>query len=279
MDTTVRVWNAWAQYQQCVRTLRTHTKAVRDAQWSEDGQQILSSSYDRTAAITDVQTGQCCTVLDHPNFVSCGKFHPVMPYIVATGTNESIQVWDIRSPEVPCRTFTYKEHLGQVQDLMFSHDGQELFSCSEVVSRDSSDRSIMAWDFKTGVTLSNQIFQERYTVTRLCLHPKLNQFIAQTQGSYAAIFSTERPYKMNKNTRFEGHKTAGYNIGLSVSRDGNLVYTGCAEGKLHCYNFHNARKIRTFDCRSDVVMDAVCHPVLPSAVACATWSGNLHVFQ
>lgn len=57
MDTTVRVWNAWAQYQQCVRTLRTHTKAVRDAQWSEDGQQILSSSYDRTAAITDVQTG------------------------------------------------------------------------------------------------------------------------------------------------------------------------------------------------------------------------------
>lgn len=59
-------------------------------------------------------TGQCCTVLDHPNFVSCGKFHPVMPYIVATGTNESIQVWDIRSPEVPCRTFTYKEHLGQV---------------------------------------------------------------------------------------------------------------------------------------------------------------------
>lgn len=50
------------------------------------------------------------------------------------------------------------------------------------------------------------LFQERYTVTRLCLHPKLNQFIAQTQGSYAAIFSTERPYKMNKNTRFEGHK-------------------------------------------------------------------------
>ena len=57
MDSTVRVWNAWGQHQVCVRTLTTHTKAVRDAQWSEDGRQVLSCSYDRTAAITDVQTG------------------------------------------------------------------------------------------------------------------------------------------------------------------------------------------------------------------------------
>lgn len=56
---------------------------------------------------------------------------------------------------------------------MFSHDGQELFSCSEVVSRDSSDRSIMAWDFKTGVTLSNQIFQ----VCFLCIHKYVSGFM------------------------------------------------------------------------------------------------------
>lgn len=49
-------------------------------------------------------------------------------------------------------------------------------------------------------------FQERYTVTRLCLHPTLSQFVAQTHAGYAAVFSTQRPYKMNKNKRFEGHK-------------------------------------------------------------------------
>ena len=47
----------------------------------------------------------------------------------------------------------------QVQDLMFSHDGQELFSCGDVVTKESSDRTILAWDFRTGVVLSNQIFQ------------------------------------------------------------------------------------------------------------------------
>lgn len=60
MDTTVNVWSVWAQQQPCVRALSVHSKAVRDAVWSEDGHSILSSSYDRTAAISDVQTGILC---------------------------------------------------------------------------------------------------------------------------------------------------------------------------------------------------------------------------
>ena len=42
---------------------------------------------------------------------------------------------------------------------MFTHDGRELFSSGDVVTRESSDRTILAWDFRTGVILSNQIFQ------------------------------------------------------------------------------------------------------------------------
>ncbi|KAK7504306.1 hypothetical protein BaRGS_00004610 [Batillaria attramentaria] len=279
MDTTVRVWNAWAQQQPCVRTLSLHKKAVRDAEWSADGRSILSCSYDRTSAISDVETGQSQVQLEHSSFVSAGKFHPVSPNLLATGTSDCIQVWDTRSPEVPCRVFTYKEQFGQVQDLVFRRDGQEVFSCSDIVTRDSADRSIMAWDFRTGVILSNQIFQERYTVTRLCLHPSTPQLLAQTQAGYIALFSTNRPYKMNRNKRFEGHKMAGYSIGMSVSHDGSLVYSGCAQGKLHCYSFNTGKQIRTLDCGGDVVLDVAAHPVLPSVVACATWGGMLHLFH
>lgn len=278
MDTTVRVWNVWAQHQPCVRILTVHRKAVRDAQWSGDGRSILSCSYDRTAAITDVQTGQSPVCLEHSSFVSAGKFHPVSPHLLATGTTDCIQLWDTRNPDVPYRVFMYKGQLGQVQDLAFSADGQELFSSSDMVTRDSADRSIMAWDLRTGVILSNQIFQERYTVTRLCLHPTTPQFLAQTQAGYVAVFSTQRPYKMNRNKRFEGHKSAGYNIGMSVSRDGSLVYSGCAQGKVHCYNFQTSKRLRMLDC-GDVVLDVASHPVLPSVVAAATWGGMLHLFQ
>ncbi|KAL8611150.1 hypothetical protein ACOMHN_064440 [Nucella lapillus] len=278
MDSTVRVWNAWGQQEPCVRTLTTHTKAVRDAEWSSDGRQVLSSSYDRTAAVTDVQTGQRQVQFEHSSYVSAGRFHPVTPYLVTTGTKDCIQVWDVRDPEVPVRILTHKEQMGQVQDLMYSPDGRELFSCGDVVARESADRSIIAWDFQSGVILSNQIFQERYTVTRLCPHPSQSQFLAQTQAGYVAVFSTQRPFKMNKNKRFEGHKTASYNIGVSVSQDGSLVYSGSSDGKLYCYSFNTGKKIRTLDCR-DILLDVAAHPVLPSVVAGATWDGDIVIFQ
>ena len=49
----------------------------------------------------------------------------------------------------------------QVQDIEFLRDGSEFLSCTDMVARDSADRSIMAWDFDSGVVLSNQIYQVR----------------------------------------------------------------------------------------------------------------------
>ena len=61
-------------------------------------------------------TGQCQLQLEHSGYVSAGKFHPVTPHLVTTGTNNCIQVWDSRHPEVPIRTLTHKEELGQVSE-------------------------------------------------------------------------------------------------------------------------------------------------------------------
>ena len=47
----------------------------------------------------------------------------------------------------------------QLQDIVFMGSGREFFSCNDLVTRDSADRNIMAWDFSNGVVLSNQIYQ------------------------------------------------------------------------------------------------------------------------
>ena len=47
----------------------------------------------------------------------------------------------------------------QVQDLAFIQNGSQMLSCNDFVTRDSTDRNIMAWDFQSGVVLSNQIYQ------------------------------------------------------------------------------------------------------------------------
>ena len=52
----------------------------------------------------------------------------------------------------------------QIQDVIFSKDGSEFFSTGDLVSRDSSDRNIMAWDFDNAVVKSNQIYQVRILI-------------------------------------------------------------------------------------------------------------------
>ena len=52
----------------------------------------------------------------------------------------------------------------QIQDLVFSRDGREFFSTGDLISRDSADRNIMAWDFDNAVVKSNQIYQVQTTL-------------------------------------------------------------------------------------------------------------------
>lgn len=53
----------------------------------------------------------------------------------------------------------YIKYFFQIQDVIFNGDGKEFFSTGDLVSRDSSDRNIMAWDFDHTVVKSNQIYQ------------------------------------------------------------------------------------------------------------------------
>ncbi|KAJ8309167.1 hypothetical protein KUTeg_014041, partial [Tegillarca granosa] len=275
MDTTVKIWNIWSQLNPCLKVINVHSKAVKDAEWSICGKKILSCSYDRKAIVTDVESDKVVANFEHGSYVSCGKFHPVCPDIVLTGGNNSVQAWDCRSPHSPCREYTYKDKYGQVQDVLFSPDGQQFYSCNDLVSRDSADRNIMIWDYSTGVVLSNQVYQERYTCVKLKLHPLEGHLLAQSQGNYIALFSTNKPYKMNKSKRFEGHKLHGYKIGFDITPDGSTVYSGSSDGKIYCYNYHTGKQFRTISTSLDVCMDIDFHPVLPSTLVCCGWNGTI----
>uniref|UniRef100_A0ACB8G5L7 WD repeat-containing protein 25 n=1 Tax=Sphaerodactylus townsendi TaxID=933632 RepID=A0ACB8G5L7_9SAUR len=138
----------------------------------------------------------------------------------------------------------YKAAVQQTLDIMFLPEGKEFFTSTDVVSQDSADRTIMAWDFQTGAKISNQIFHERYTCPCLTHHPKDSIFVAQTNGNYMALFSSLRPYRINKRKRYEGHKVEGFAVGCEFSPDGTLLVTGSSEGKVFFYSYHTSRIVR-----------------------------------
>lgn len=58
MDHKAYVWNVWeSPAHQMGRCLSCHTHALKDIQWSLDGNSVLSCGFDQTARLSDVETG------------------------------------------------------------------------------------------------------------------------------------------------------------------------------------------------------------------------------
>ncbi|RXM93066.1 WD repeat-containing protein 25 [Acipenser ruthenus] len=375
-----QVWDA-VDSGRCWKTYSSHSGAVRDACWSSCGRNILSGSFDTTAHLTDVETGQRLAELRNEFRVCCLALQPRDPHVfLCGGFSSEVKAWDCRSCQVirsykagiqqtldivflpegkefitstdsvsrdsadrtliawdfqttakvsnqiyqeryTCPSLalhpkesvfvaqtngnymalfsaqrpyrinkkkryeghkvirSYKAGIQQTLDIVFLPEGKEFITSTDSVSRDSADRTLIAWDFQTTAKVSNQIYQERYTCPSLALHPKESVFVAQTNGNYMALFSAQRPYRINKKKRYEGHKVEGYAVGCEFSPDGSLLATGSSNGVVHFYNYLTSRVVRTLPAHQQACVCVTFHPVLPAITATCDWSGEINTWH
>ncbi|XP_040916292.1 WD repeat-containing protein 25 isoform X2 [Toxotes jaculatrix] len=276
MDKTFKVWDG-AESGRCLRVYTCHSGAVRDACWTPCGRHLLTGSFDNTAVITDVETGQQIVKLDNQFKVMCAVLHPSNPDVFLCGGYSSVvKAWDSRS----CKMVkVYKSAIQQTLDILFLRGGVDFIISSDCVSRDSADRTLIAWDYQTTAKVSNQIYHERYTCPSLALHPLEESFVAQTNGNYIAVFSSQQPYRMNKRRRYEGHKVEGYAVQCEFSQDGTILASGSATGSAHFYDYHNARMLQTLHAHSQPCLCVSQHPVLPATAATCDWAGEIKVWH
>ncbi|XP_025906238.1 WD repeat-containing protein 25 isoform X1 [Nothoprocta perdicaria] len=276
MDKTIKVWDA-VDAGCCLKTYSCHSCAVRAAQWSSCGRRILSGGFDSMLHLSDVETGKQIFSSQNEFRISTLKFYPTDSNIfICGGFSPEVKAWDIRNLKV---IRVYKAAVQQTLDMLFLPEGKEFLTSTDAVSRDSADRTIIAWDFQSAAKISNQIFHERYTCPSLTLHPRESVFAAQTNGNYVALFSSQRPYRINKKKRYEGHKVEGFAVGCEFSPDGTLVVTGSSDGKVFFYNYHTGRVIRTLSAHREACVSATFHPVLPSLLATCDWAGEIKIWQ
>ncbi|XP_026195698.1 WD repeat-containing protein 25 [Anabas testudineus] len=276
MDKTFKIWDG-AENGRCLRVYTCHSGAVRDACWTPCGRHLLTGSFDNTAVITDVETGQQIVKVENQFKVTCAVLHPSNPEVFLCGGYSSmVKAWDTRS----CKMVkVYKAGIQQTLDILFLRGGVDIITSSDCVSRDSADRTLIAWDYETTAKVSNQIYHERYTCPSLALHPLEDSFVAQTNGNYMAVFSSQQPYRMNKRRRYEGHKVEGYAVQCEFSLDGTILASGSSTGSAHFYDYHNTRMLHTLHAHSQPCLCVSQHPVLPSTAATCDWAGEIKVWH
>ncbi|XP_048218048.1 WD repeat-containing protein 25 isoform X2 [Perognathus longimembris pacificus] len=276
MDKTFKVWNA-VDSGRCLQTYFLHSEAVRAARWSPCGRRVLSGGFDFALHLTDLETGTQLFSGRSDFRITTLKFHPKDPNIfLCGGFSSEIKAWDIRTSKV---VRGYKATIQQTLDILFLHEGSEFLSSTDASTRDSADRTIIAWDFRTSAKISNQIFHERYTCPSLTLHPREPVFLAQTNGNYLALFSALWPYRMSRRRRYEGHKVEGYAVGCECSPCGDLLVTGSADGRVLMFSFRTARRACTLQGHPQACLGTTYHPVLPSVLATCSWGGDIKIWQ
>ncbi|XP_067310930.1 WD repeat-containing protein 25 [Pseudorasbora parva] len=275
MDNTCKVWDGVGGGR-CLQTYSAHRGAVRDACWLPCGRRLLSGSFDGTAAITDVETGQIVAQMENGFKVSCVAPQPSDPDVfLSGGFSSEVKAWDARCRKV---LHVYKAAVQQTLAVLFLSGGREFVSSTDAVSRDSAERTLIAWDFQTAAKLSNQIFHERYTCPSLSAHPLEETFIAQTNGGYIALFSAQRPYRMNKRRRYEGHKVEGFAVHCGFSADGSVLVSGSSTGSVHFYDYQSSRPLKTLEAHEHACVCSALHPVLPAVTATCDWTGEIKIW-
>jgi len=118
-----------------VRMLTGHTDAVLSVTYSRDGKRLLTTSYDNTARLWDLETGQSREFAGHDWWVWSAAFSPDEKRIVTASQDGSAIVWSVETPDEPGPRFY--GHAGPVFSAAFSEDGH--------VATAGYDKRVLLW--------------------------------------------------------------------------------------------------------------------------------------
>ncbi len=124
-----------------------HEIGIRSAQFSPDGNRIVTVSQDGSALIWDAQTGQRLAKPLRHGFVSSAVFSPDGKRLVAGSAGKTAQVLDAESGEPLMQPL---KHDAQVVSAQFSPDGKRIVTAS-------MDKTARVWDAQTGQPLTEPL--------------------------------------------------------------------------------------------------------------------------
>ena len=169
-DTTIKIWD-W-EYGELERTLKGHTRAVRDLDYGYSSGKVLlaSCSSDLTIKIWDPADGyiNCQTLQGHNHIVSAVRFIPSRNYLASASKDTDIRLWDVTTGYC---IRTIQGHVSWVRDLSASFDGRFLLSTGD-------DRTIRLWDISQASNRMTSIGHENYNISCAIAPPASEQFLA-----------------------------------------------------------------------------------------------------
>lgn len=271
MDSKVMIWDYYNQ-RKCLRTYSGHDQAVRDINFTNDGKQFYSASYDKTVCLWDTETGKIVTQMSNKKTPYTCTVHPdddKQNIVISGCVNKKAVQWDSRAGEI---VQEYDEHLGAVNTVTFLNGGRQLMTTSD-------DKKIFIWEYNIPVVTRYISEHYMFSVPAVTLHPSGKWLCGQSMDNKIITYEAVGKFKFQPKRQFKGHICAGYAIRPAFSADGNYVMSGDCDGKVWFWDFHKMKNYRTIKAHDGVCIDAVWHPLQPSRCLTAGWDGVIKLWD
>jgi pre-mRNA-processing factor 17 len=264
MDNTVRIWDVYNE-RKCQRVYEGHSGAVRGINFSNDGRQFLSCSFDRFIQLWDTETGQAVNSFTTRRVPYCVKFYPLdnTSFVVGDSNNMVVQ-FDTRSGEI---VQEYNHHLQAVNSVTFVDDNKRFVSTSD-------DKKLLVWEWGIPVPIKYISEPSMHSMPAVTLHPSGGHFAGQSLNNQIDVYSARDKFKINRKKVFKGHQNAGYACQIGFSPNGQYIMSGDGEGKLVFWDWKSTKMIKKLQAHDrGPTMGAIWHPLEPSKVVSCGWDG------
>jgi WD40 repeat protein len=200
-----------AQSARLHRVLKGHSSAVNTVEFSSDGKRLLTASWDATARIWDVESGQAMVVMQgHTGGIHMAVFSPDGTRVLTASDDATARIWDATSG---WGIAILTGHRGDLQSAVYSADGKRIVTAS-------SDGTARLWDAEDGHPVAVLAGHEQ-PVKRAKFSPDSKRVITVAWDRTARLWDAESGQQI---AALGGHELNFLND-ASFSPDGRRVVT------------------------------------------------------
>jgi WD40 repeat protein len=250
-DSIPRVWNATSG--ELLITLKGHTSNVRNAEFSLDGQRIVTASDDGTARVWSATSGELLASLQGDGTIWRAIFSPDGQRVLTASLEHTARVWNPTTGKLLFTTMRiqngYPTWSGYdpVQHAVFSPDGKFILTAGD-------GNTARVWNAVNGDLLAT-LQDDTSDITDAVFSPNGDRILTVDSAGKSQMWSVNSPQLLAVL-----HVDTAVVETATFSPDGQRIVTASRDGTTRVWSSEKSQILATLKGHADVVASAAFSP-------------------